>query len=263
MSEKERSYLAGDTNHAVQSERKRHIKIFLGVEDLDNSFDIIKINIIYIKKTSLTVNFTKRQTYVLEEMKKYIELCAEQGDRIKEYIYNTEKIMSGRTIEHFFNHSIHDRWHIYNILKNRDIHDHLDAQYSLVENSGKPLDEEISFNLNESYRAMVAKFSKSLFDCFARGPIIEINCASGIYKIALCKITFFWWMRKYSVDQYISKTLVSVNTPTSKHMKRCSYSRYTKDTKKLKTLDDSPRINRSNFVEMYKPPLIPLHMIKC
>lgn len=60
------------------------------------------------------------------------------------------------------------------------------------------------FNVAASYRRMMAQYSKTYFDCFARGDVVIHRSENNtVFNIALAQYMFFIWAKKYGVFEYL------------------------------------------------------------
>ena len=90
----------------------------------------------------------------------------------------------------------------------------------------------ILFNIGASYRKKMQQYSKTFFDCFARGKEVAHQLQSGkTINISLCQFMFFIWATKFKVFEFLADRLddiVSVrqlNNKKKKHLKRKQFSK--------------------------------------
>jgi hypothetical protein len=69
----------------------------------------------------------------------------------------------------------------------------------------------ILFDISSSYRSRMHQYTKTYFDCFGRGDVIEHTLQSGKkLRISLCQFTFFIWAHKFKVFEYLKKNFQKV-----------------------------------------------------
>ena len=64
----------------------------------------------------------------------------------------------------------------------------------------------VLFDLGNSYRQKMQQYSKSYFDCFARGSrICHVLTSGEILQISLCQYQFFIWADRFRVFEYLQQ----------------------------------------------------------
>lgn len=102
----------------------------------------------------------------------------------------------------------------------------------------------ILFDLCESYKRQMSRFSKTYFDIFSRSSIVEHPLASGkneTVDISLCQVIFFAWAKKFCVFEFLHakyQEVINVRKESSnytpkKKRKRAAPTRRTKTSSAL------------------------------
>jgi len=62
----------------------------------------------------------------------------------------------------------------------------------------------ILFDIGSSYRNKMHQYSKTYFDCFARGDVVEhtLSCSRKI-NISMCQFMFYLWARRFQVFEFL------------------------------------------------------------
>ena len=134
----------------------------------------------------------RARNYVQGEI---LSMDSKQQQSVLEYIESIK--ISGRSLDML----------LIETLRLKTIH------YMLYNRTGKfysnPPGKPTRFYLTASYRVMLKKYTKTFFDCFARGTQIYINDA----PVAICQFLFFKWAQKYCVYEFFYHLLIK-KTPS-------------------------------------------------
>lgn len=151
----------------------------------------LRVTILYRKPSPAPHELTKRQLDTWLEM----TTCIGDVDRFFRFVKESQEKVSGRTIDLVMT-CLQTAVYSYLLAPAEE-----PGMFRLVHD---PLEDgAFRFSLNESYHCMLSIYTKSLFDCFARGTCVTLDGKNGPRSIALCQLPFFWWLRKYDIVTYI------------------------------------------------------------
>ena len=197
---------------------------------------VLNATIAYHKLPVLDGGLTKNQQEAYDELKALIGAdCPVHVDRFMAFVEETRAEVSGRTLD-AVNASLGTTMYSYWLLpasvsKKRKwdgeaVVEDCDTgreppccsmperhEYKMTEDNSDP--KTLLFNVNESYRRWFETHTKSLFDCFGRGPIVQLTGSRGPVQIALSQLAYFYWLRQYDVISFIRKTLDSLVPPVT------------------------------------------------
>jgi len=175
--------------------------------------------IVYKKLPVIHGTLTKNQQDAYDELYALIGgNCPAHVDSFMEFVLNTREEVSGRTLD-AVNASLGSTLYSYYIVAvdlgctpSPCCGKQPSAEFKMTMTASHP--GAFLFVLNESYYGRFATYTKSLFDCFGRGPVVELIGSNGPTHIALSQLVYFYWLRQYDVISFVRKTLDSVLLPT-------------------------------------------------
>lgn len=75
---------------------------------------------------------------------------------------------------------------------------------TIVSGASAPGRTIILFDIGSSYRNKMHQYSKTYFDCFARGDVVEhtLSCSRKI-NISMCQFMFYLWAKRFKVFEFL------------------------------------------------------------
>jgi len=152
----------------------------------------VSINAGKNQKSTLTLpELTVRELYYVH--REILPMSLTQQRKLLKYIKSIK--ISGRSLDMF----------LVETLRLKTI------SYTLYDRNGTfyldPPGTIARFYLTASYRVMLKKYTKTFFDCFARGTQIYINNKA----VAIGQFLFFKWAQKYCVYEFFYRLLAKKN----------------------------------------------------
>lgn len=115
---------------------------------------------------------------------------------------------SGRSLDLFLTTTLHRNGVIY----------HLKPTGRVFKLSNFPVYGDIRFNLTLSYRQNLHRYTKTYFDCFARGLIIEDTLEDGrVLKVPICQFLFYQWAMTYDLVVFLKRLKQDHGLPTTRY----------------------------------------------
>ena len=95
----------------------------------------------------------------------------------------------------------------------------------------------ILFDIGSSYRQKMHQYSKTYFDCFGRGEVVNHILHSGeSVAIQLCQFTFFVWAHRFKVFEFLDRRIADVVRIRKQNQKK------TYQPKKKRKVPDAPMV---------------------
>ena len=152
----------------------------------------VSINAGKNQKSTLTLpELTVRELYYVH--REILPMSLTQQRKLLKYIKSIK--ISGRSLDMFLVETLRLKTISYT-LYDRNGTFYLDAPGTTAR-----------FYLTASYRVMLKKYTKTFFDCFARGTQIYINNKA----VAIGQFLFFKWAQKYCVYEFFYRLLAKKN----------------------------------------------------
>lgn len=208
-----------------------------------------------LKKTELNIRAG-------EIYKEILYICDSDDEllRIKSLIDTGPKIskkISGRTID-----TLVTRFPRYsNVCYYLDV---TDKKNTKIVDVPQPNRKVILFDIGSSYRHKMHQYSKTFFDCFGRGDIVEHILGSGtILHISLCQFTFFIWATQFKIFEFMEKEYERIvlvrqysqkNTYTPKRKRKVITGNNV--TKQIRTTVLYPHVVHGREIRMVSEPVI-------